>query len=64
MCGSPMDLLEAKNGTKEADSSDILFLLIDLYKSVVYNYCLFFTAQFINNEVIKPSMVSANSILS
>lgn len=37
MCGSPTDLLEAKNGTKDADSSDILFLLIDLYKSVVYD---------------------------
>lgn len=35
MCGSPMDILEAKNGTKEADNSDILFLLIDLYKSVI-----------------------------
>lgn len=40
MCGSPMDLLGAKNGTKEADSSDILFLLIDLYKSVFCNRCL------------------------
>lgn len=34
MCGSPTDLLVAKNGSKEADSPDILFLLIDLYKSV------------------------------
>lgn len=41
MCGSPTDLLEAKNGTTEADSSDIVFLLIDLYKSVVHSYCLF-----------------------
>lgn len=40
MCGSPMDLLGAKNGTQEADSSDILFLLIDLYKSVFCNRCL------------------------
>lgn len=38
MCGSPQDLLGAKNGTKEADNSDILFLLIDLYKSVI-NTC-------------------------
>lgn len=36
MCGSPMDILEAKNGTAEADNGDILFLLIDLYKSVVH----------------------------
>lgn len=34
MCGSPMDVLELKNGSAEADSSDILFVLIDLYKSV------------------------------
>lgn len=44
MCGSPTDLLVAKNGSKEADSQDILFLLIDLYKSVfckdsVYDFC-------------------------
>lgn len=38
MCGSPQDILEAKNGTKEADNSDVLFLLIDLYKSVI-NTC-------------------------
>lgn len=38
MCGSPKDILEAKNDTKEADNSDILFLLIDLYKSVI-NAC-------------------------
>lgn len=30
-----MDVLEMKNGTIEADSSDILFVLIDLYKSVL-----------------------------
>lgn len=35
MCGSPMDLVEAKNGTEGADSSEILFILIDLYKSVL-----------------------------
>lgn len=38
MCGSPKDILEAKNDTKEADNSDILFLLIDLYKSVINAY--------------------------
>lgn len=58
MCGSPRDLLEAKNGNKEADSSDILFLLIDLYKSVFRNCRLFFTAQFRNNKIIKPSVIS------
>ncbi|CAG04505.1 unnamed protein product, partial [Tetraodon nigroviridis] len=36
MCGSPLDLLEAKNGSKEADSSEILFLLIDLYNDQYY----------------------------
>lgn len=38
MCGSPQDILEAKNGTEGADKNDILFLLIDLYKSVT-NTC-------------------------
>lgn len=34
-----MDVLEAKKGIKEADNSDILFFLIDLYKSVLFiNY--------------------------
>uniref|UniRef100_A0A7N6BD90 Guanylate cyclase n=1 Tax=Anabas testudineus TaxID=64144 RepID=A0A7N6BD90_ANATE len=33
MCGSPMDVLEMKNGSVEADSSDILFVLIDLYNT-------------------------------
>lgn len=36
ICGSPMDVLEAKKGIKEADNSDILFFLIDLYKSVLF----------------------------
>lgn len=36
MCGSPADIVEAKNGIKEADSSEILFILIDLYKSVLF----------------------------
>lgn len=31
-----MDVLEAKKGIKEADNSDILFFLIDLYKSVLF----------------------------
>ncbi|XP_035525886.1 heat-stable enterotoxin receptor [Morone saxatilis] len=35
-CGSPMDILEVKNGTKEADNSDILFILIDLYNDIYY----------------------------
>ncbi|XP_070846767.1 guanylyl cyclase C [Chaetodon trifascialis] len=36
ICGSPMDILEAKNGSKEADSNDILFILIDLYNDKYY----------------------------
>ncbi|XP_044034337.1 heat-stable enterotoxin receptor isoform X2 [Siniperca chuatsi] len=36
MCGSPMDVVEVKNGSKEADSSDILFVLIDLYNDNYY----------------------------
>ncbi|KAI3365534.1 hypothetical protein L3Q82_010621, partial [Scortum barcoo] len=36
MCGSPMDLVEAKNGTREADSSEILFVLIDLFNDEYY----------------------------
>nr|XP_023009143.2 heat-stable enterotoxin receptor isoform X1 [Maylandia zebra] len=36
MCGSPMDLVEIKNGFKAADSSDIAFILIDLYSDVYY----------------------------
>lgn len=38
MCGSPMDLVEIKNGSKAADSSDIVFILIDLYRLVLLNY--------------------------
>nr|XP_057918635.1 guanylyl cyclase C [Doryrhamphus excisus] len=36
MCGSVMDVLEAKNLSAEADSSDILFILIDLYNDQYY----------------------------
>uniref|UniRef100_A0A3Q3QH07 Guanylate cyclase n=1 Tax=Monopterus albus TaxID=43700 RepID=A0A3Q3QH07_MONAL len=36
MCGSPADILEAKNGSTEADSSHVLFLLIDLYNDQYY----------------------------
>lgn len=36
MCGSPMDVLEVKNSIPEADSSDILFVLIDLYNDQYY----------------------------
>lgn len=34
MCGSPMDILEVKNGSVAADEPNNLFILIDLYKSV------------------------------
>ncbi|XP_060884802.1 guanylyl cyclase C isoform X1 [Labrus mixtus] len=37
ICGSPQDVIEVKNGSKEADSSEILFLLIDLYNDIYYN---------------------------
>ncbi|XP_041671715.1 heat-stable enterotoxin receptor isoform X2 [Cheilinus undulatus] len=37
MCGSPKDVIEVKNGSKEADSSDIVFILIDLYNDIYYN---------------------------
>ncbi|XP_044193183.1 heat-stable enterotoxin receptor [Thunnus albacares] len=36
MCGSPKDLAELKNGSREADSSDIAFILIDLYNDEYY----------------------------
>ncbi|KAM9336605.1 guanylyl cyclase C [Symphorus nematophorus] len=36
ICGSPMDILELKNGSKEADSRDVLFILIDLYTDQYY----------------------------
>ncbi|XP_017271662.1 heat-stable enterotoxin receptor isoform X2 [Kryptolebias marmoratus] len=36
MCGSPTDILEVKNGSKAADSSNFLFVLIDLYNDVYY----------------------------
>ncbi|XP_051273224.1 guanylyl cyclase C [Dicentrarchus labrax] len=36
VCGSPMDILEMKNGIKEADNSDILFILIDLFNDRYY----------------------------
>ncbi|XP_072312685.1 guanylyl cyclase C [Eucyclogobius newberryi] len=36
MCGSPADVEEAKRGIPEADNSDILFFLIDLYNDEYY----------------------------
>ncbi|XP_039990328.1 heat-stable enterotoxin receptor [Xiphias gladius] len=36
MCGSPMDIVEVKNGSTEADSSENLFILIDLYNDKYY----------------------------
>ncbi|KAJ3608358.1 hypothetical protein NHX12_025406 [Muraenolepis orangiensis] len=36
MCGSPADVLEMKNGMAEADTGDILFMLIDLYNDKYY----------------------------
>ncbi|XP_028990788.1 guanylyl cyclase C isoform X2 [Betta splendens] len=36
ICGSPEDVLEMKNGTAETDSSDVLFVLIDLYNDKYY----------------------------
>ncbi|XP_037611855.1 heat-stable enterotoxin receptor [Sebastes umbrosus] len=36
MCGSPMDVEEMKNISKEADNSDIIFILIDLYNDQYY----------------------------
>uniref|UniRef100_UPI0037E8CC1A guanylyl cyclase C n=1 Tax=Semicossyphus pulcher TaxID=241346 RepID=UPI0037E8CC1A len=36
MCGTPKDVQEVKNGSKEADSSNILFVLIDLYNDKYY----------------------------
>lgn len=58
-----MDILEAKNGTEEADNSDILFLLIDLFKSVLHLLVFAFTRlrfpgsfiNVVNNEGIKLS---------
>ncbi|XP_054455023.1 guanylyl cyclase C [Anoplopoma fimbria] len=45
MCGSPVDVEEVKKGSKVADSSDILFILIDLYND-----------QYYTNTSSKPSM--------
>ncbi|KAJ0060099.1 hypothetical protein NL108_003934, partial [Boleophthalmus pectinirostris] len=36
MCGSPADVEEAKRGIPEADHSDVLFFLIDLYNDEYY----------------------------
>ncbi|XP_061912164.1 guanylyl cyclase C-like isoform X1 [Entelurus aequoreus] len=36
MCGSMMEVVEVKNLTAEADSSEILFILIDLYNDQYY----------------------------
>ncbi|XP_019938666.2 guanylyl cyclase C isoform X2 [Paralichthys olivaceus] len=37
MCGSPEDVLEVKRDAPEADSSDNLFILIDLYNDKYYS---------------------------
>uniref|UniRef100_UPI003AAA61E3 guanylyl cyclase C-like n=1 Tax=Centroberyx gerrardi TaxID=166262 RepID=UPI003AAA61E3 len=36
ICGSPEDLVEVKNGTVEANSPEVLFILIDLYNDDYY----------------------------
>ncbi|TNN51387.1 Heat-stable enterotoxin receptor [Liparis tanakae] len=36
MCGSPLDVAEVKSWCKEADGSDILFVLIDLFNDQYY----------------------------
>ncbi|XP_014894256.1 heat-stable enterotoxin receptor [Poecilia latipinna] len=36
ICGSVSDLLEMKNDSRGADSSDFLFILIDLYNDIYY----------------------------
>ncbi|KAG7226515.1 hypothetical protein INR49_003836, partial [Caranx melampygus] len=36
MCGSPMDILEVKNSSTEADGIENLFILIDLYNDKYY----------------------------
>ncbi|XP_069012160.1 guanylyl cyclase C [Embiotoca jacksoni] len=36
MCGSPTDIMEAKNASNATDGSDILFILIDLYNDIYY----------------------------
>ncbi|XP_056152809.1 guanylyl cyclase C [Lampris incognitus] len=36
VCGSPNDLLEVKNGSVEADSKEVVFILIDLYNDNYY----------------------------
>ncbi|CAJ1080629.1 LOW QUALITY PROTEIN: heat-stable enterotoxin receptor [Xyrichtys novacula] len=36
ICGSPKDLIEVKNSSKELDTSDVVFILIDLYNDVYY----------------------------
>nr|XP_040033540.1 heat-stable enterotoxin receptor [Gasterosteus aculeatus aculeatus] len=36
MCGSPADIEEVKRGSKLADNSDIIFILIDLYNDQYY----------------------------
>ncbi|KAG7507192.1 heat-stable enterotoxin receptor-like [Solea senegalensis] len=36
MCGSPKDVLEVKHNIPEADNSEILFILIDLYNDEYY----------------------------
>ncbi|KAM4624528.1 guanylyl cyclase C [Polymixia lowei] len=36
VCGSPQDIVEFKNGSVEAESSELLFILIDLYNDKYY----------------------------
>uniref|UniRef100_A0A3P8RYT8 Guanylate cyclase n=1 Tax=Amphiprion percula TaxID=161767 RepID=A0A3P8RYT8_AMPPE len=36
LCGSPKDLVELKNISAAADSSDLLFILVDLFNDVYY----------------------------
>lgn len=35
ICGTPDDIMDLKNGTMESDDK-VVFLLIDLYKSVIH----------------------------
>ncbi|XP_047464714.1 guanylyl cyclase C isoform X2 [Mugil cephalus] len=71
MCGSPQDLVEAKNVSDAADSSEILFVLIDLYNDIYYTNVssmpqmknvLVLTMPNTRNYTINPNLNDSNTM--
>ncbi|XP_029933944.1 heat-stable enterotoxin receptor [Myripristis murdjan] len=71
ICGSPEDVVEVKNGSKEADTGEVLFILIDLYNDKYYTNkssipsmrnVLVLTMPNTRNYTVNPDLTSNNTM--